>query len=829
MTQSDALCTGLRQSDALCAGLRWSNALCGDTVQSGRYCISAQSLKEIDVYHPETKLSVDIGHSAHLQCCVIGKDDGEIIWFRQQNGNQPRVIVRVPKTANATFYHEFQNSHFQIKRLGNCFNLTISHSTVSDEATYYCAFMFAAGTRLQIKGDRVTTTSVTSKPTLHEDNMSMNTQEKTVNTSVKDSPGMQQEFEDDTLNYAALQFSKRKVKAGRRKPDSVDEYQARKYQVTADSPKQPEVCLFQKELSVNIGESATLHCCVSNNLQNGRIIWLKQRPNQTRPEVVAGTFTGEFQSSRLQIENQGNCYNLTIFNTTKSDNSIYYCALMYSNKISLKIKGINRCDSVLIDNASVEDSPGTKKESEEETLNYAAVNFSKTKAEAENKHISSTERWVSAQSLTESLVYQPDKELTVDIGDSATLRCCFSEKEFGMMALFKQSARKQPRLVIKLFQTSRETFYNAIQESRVRIERSTNCFNLTISSTIQSDESMYYCALLISHDPTFGDGTYLKINDTVEAGRRLYRDTAQFLTETPVYQPHKVILVDIGDSATLQCCIFKQQTGIVAWFKQTNSKKTKIIVKFFKNDGEILDTRTGSQVSRIQIESSSNCFNMTILHTIQSDKATYYCVLLTTTKPVFSNRTYLKIKVKTLIENAAESRQESEAETMNYAALKFSKTNTKSGNRKSGSFDQSVYSSVYFIESGGRWVSAESLTKSPVYQPDKELSVDIGDSATLRCCISEKQYGMVTWFKQPTRKKPQTIVRSFVTAGDTFNDGFNESHFQIERSTNCINLSILNTFQSDEATYYCAVTRPNIVFAEGTYLKINGRISTKSF
>ncbi|KAF7706959.1 hypothetical protein HF521_018177 [Silurus meridionalis] len=62
------------------------------------------------------------------------------------------------------------------------------------------------------------------------------------------------------------------------------------------------------------------------------------------------------------------------------------------------------------------------------------------------------------------------------------------------------------------------------------------------------------------------------------------------------------------------------------------------------------------------------------------------------------------------------------------------------------------------LESGGRWVSAESLTKSPVYQPDKELSVDIGDSATLRCCISEKQYGMVTWFKQPTRKKPQTIV-----------------------------------------------------------------------
>ncbi|XP_046704949.1 uncharacterized protein LOC124385742 isoform X3 [Silurus meridionalis] len=237
---------------------------------------------------------------------------------------------------------------------------------------------------------------------------------------------------------------------------------------------------------------------------------------------------------------------------------------------------------------------------------------------------------------------------------------------------------------------------------------------------------------------------------TVEAGRRLYRDTAQFLTETPVYQPHKVILVDIGDSATLQCCIFKQQTGIVAWFKQTNSKKTKIIVKFFKNDGEILDTRTGSQVSRIQIESSSNCFNMTILHTIQSDKATYYCVLLTTTKPVFSNRTYLKIKgekvttasetskppvsdsslvceptphgnidtqkktvlglgtalgfctflfscliycilkrwkLNTSMDNRPETMRVSEAETLNYAALKFTK-------RKADSLDECVYSEV---------------------------------------------------------------------------------------------------------------------------------------
>ncbi|NP_001187170.1 novel immune-type receptor 13 [Ictalurus punctatus] len=223
------------------------------TGQSGRLWVTAQSPKP-GVYQSDKKLSVDIGNSATLQCCLFEKVDEEIIWFKQQNRKQPQIIVRFFKTAGETFYSEFQNPRFRIKKHGNCFNMTISNTTMSDEATYYCALVFADGTYLKIKGDHVTTASETSKPalcdnsvvcepTLHGNNSNMNTHKKTVlglgmalglcallifcliyfilrrrklNASIEDSPGMR-ESDAETLNYAALQFAKRKAKADKRK------------------------------------------------------------------------------------------------------------------------------------------------------------------------------------------------------------------------------------------------------------------------------------------------------------------------------------------------------------------------------------------------------------------------------------------------------------------------------------------------------------------------------------------------------------------------------------------------------------------------------------
>ncbi|KAK2839083.1 hypothetical protein Q7C36_013897 [Tachysurus vachellii] len=133
-----------------------------------------------------------------------------------------------------------------------------------------------------------------------------------------------------------------------------------------------------------------------------------------------------------------------------------------------------------------------------------------------------------------------------------------------------------------------------------------------------------------------------------------------------------------------------------------------------------------------------------------------------------------------------------------------------------------IFSTMYTVHPGRHWVTAQSLTKPPVHQPDKELSVNIGDSATLQCCVSENVVGIITWFKQPNREKPQIVVTVYKSAGETFHTGFQKSHFGIERSSNCCNITILIISQSDEAMYYCAMTRPIIVFGDGTYLQIKG-------
>ncbi|XP_060783137.1 uncharacterized protein LOC132890343 [Neoarius graeffei] len=188
-------------------------------VQSGRHRVTAQS-SEPDVYQPDKKLIVDIGASVTLQCYIFEVEVEEMIFFKQQNRKQPRIIVRFFNAARETFYNEFQNPRFQIKKHTNCFNLTILNTALSDEAVYYCALtrpdpVFGEGTDLKFKGQSFTTESETSKPALCDHNTNMNTQEKT-----EVSPGTRQvhvqESVGDSLTYEASQMLKRKVKPGGR-------------------------------------------------------------------------------------------------------------------------------------------------------------------------------------------------------------------------------------------------------------------------------------------------------------------------------------------------------------------------------------------------------------------------------------------------------------------------------------------------------------------------------------------------------------------------------------------------------------------------------------
>ncbi|XP_026995037.2 tyrosine-protein phosphatase non-receptor type substrate 1-like isoform X3 [Tachysurus fulvidraco] len=148
------------------------------------------------VYQPDKVLCVNMGDSATLHCCVSGEDVGGVIWFKQPNRKHPQIMSRLYKTAEVTFFNEFQNLRFQVQISSNCSSMTISNIIQSDEAMYYCAITkpfstFGRGTYLKIKGDHVTVASETSKaalcdhsvvcePTLHGNNTNTNTQHNTV-------------------------------------------------------------------------------------------------------------------------------------------------------------------------------------------------------------------------------------------------------------------------------------------------------------------------------------------------------------------------------------------------------------------------------------------------------------------------------------------------------------------------------------------------------------------------------------------------------------------------------------------------------------------------
>lgn len=124
-----------------------------DTIQPGRLWAFAQSRTQPEAYLIDPELSVDLCDSAHLQCCIFHNRGGDIFWFKQQNRKPPVLLAGIFNPAGKTLYSEFQNPRIQTKQnKDNCFVMTISNTTPSDEAMYYCAVVFSAGTQLKIKG-----------------------------------------------------------------------------------------------------------------------------------------------------------------------------------------------------------------------------------------------------------------------------------------------------------------------------------------------------------------------------------------------------------------------------------------------------------------------------------------------------------------------------------------------------------------------------------------------------------------------------------------------------------------------------------------------------
>ncbi|XP_073692787.1 uncharacterized protein [Garra rufa] len=110
--------------------------------------------------------SVHEGDPVVLSCFIPTKQATLALWYKQVTGEEPRLIASsILHTLKSKFHNEFDNSHFDVVRRIDSYNLTIVKTAQSDSGTYYCAFSFsniitfAKGTHLVVKGANI------SKPT----------------------------------------------------------------------------------------------------------------------------------------------------------------------------------------------------------------------------------------------------------------------------------------------------------------------------------------------------------------------------------------------------------------------------------------------------------------------------------------------------------------------------------------------------------------------------------------------------------------------------------------------------------------------------------------
>ncbi|XDV18816.1 hypothetical protein PO909_024431 [Leuciscus waleckii] len=116
-----------------------------------------------------------------------------------------------------------------------------------------------------------------------------------------------------------------------------------------------------------------------------------------------------------------------------------------------------------------------------------------------------------------------------------------------------------------------------------------------------------------------------------------------------------------------------------------------------------------------------------------------------------------------------------------------------------------------------------------IIQLDSVLLVHEGDTVVLSCSISTKQISVASWYKQVTGEEPRLIASSLLHSSESqFHNEFDNSHFEVSRVTDTFNLKIMNTVQSDSATYYCTTSFSNIInFGNGTRLVIKGTETSK--
>ncbi|XP_028331066.1 uncharacterized protein LOC114480840 [Gouania willdenowi] len=230
-------------------------------------------------------------------------------------------------------------------------------------------------------------------------------------------------------------------------------------------------------------------------------------------------------------------------------------------------------------------------------------------------------------------------------------------------------------------------------------------------------------------------------------------------SSSSLYQERRLILVNVGDSVTLQCLYQKDDGGnpLFFWYKQPLRQEPKLISTQFAFDRKGTFHDEFKDEIRFTLKNEKHSLILTISDVQVSDSATYYC-----------------------------------AKSMNRFHMQFSEgTNV-------------------FVKDENSFINAL------VQQSDSE-TIHSGDSVTLKCTASTGSCDgepSVYWFKNSEDHHPSLIY--------TQSDNSDQCEKKTNKTHTCVyNLSLNNLNQSNAGTYYCAVTVcGRIVFGNGTKLEL---------
>ncbi|XP_064181259.1 signal-regulatory protein beta-2-like [Anguilla rostrata] len=300
-----------------------------------------------NIIQPDTLVRAQIGDTVTLPC-FYSENVCDISWYKQPLGQKiQHIAVLVLNEKVPQLFNEFKkkSTRLSAKAANGSFNLTVSQVEPSDSATYHCAMMpyretiFGDGTTLMVMG--------------------------------------------------------------------------------SESHNRTVVLQQPESESVQPGDSVTLQCTVHTETCAGEhsVYWFRQGSGESPPGIISthGTRSNECQRSSGAVSPTQSCvYNVPKRNLSSSDAGTYYCAvatcgeILFGNGTKLDVKGNERlplyclagaltlsvilnivlalkrrkgcenCKGAASNNQeSIEDM--ASKQSQEESMNYAALTFTTKK------------------------------------------------------------------------------------------------------------------------------------------------------------------------------------------------------------------------------------------------------------------------------------------------------------------------------------------------------------------------------------------------------------------------------------------------------------------